>query len=131
MTEHQIEMVRVLESEAYNMPQVELETTHTFHAGMYARTIKIPAGIMITGALIKIATILICSGKGLIYTSDGAKEYFGYNIYNGMENRKQAFLASEDTYLTMLFPTLVTSIPEAEAEFTDEADMLLTNREGA
>ena len=39
-------------------PQVAIQTTHHFHAGLYSRTIRIPAGVMITGALIKIPTLL-------------------------------------------------------------------------
>lgn len=129
MSDERIGKVRALETEVAKLPQVELETTHTFHAGMYARTIKIPKGVMITGALIKIATILICVGEGVVYTAEGSKEYSGYNVFSAMAHRKQAFLASEDTYLTMLFPTKSSTIAEAEAEFTDEVDLLLTNRE--
>ena len=35
--------------------QVPIETRHVLHAGMYARTICIPAGVLITGALVKVA----------------------------------------------------------------------------
>lgn len=129
MSDDSISKVQTLETEAAKLPQVELETVHTFHAGMYARTIMIPAGVMITGALIKIATILIISGKGIVYAAEGSREYNGYNVVSAMANRKQAFFAHEDTYLTMLFPTKSSTIAEAEAEFTDETDILLTNRE--
>lgn len=131
MPEDKISKVRNFKSEVEKLPQIELETIHTFHAGMYARTLMMPAGVMMTGALIKIATILIIAGEGIVYTSDGAKEYSGYNVVSGMAGRKQAFLARTDTYMTMLFPTKSSTIAEAEAEFTDETHLLLTNRERA
>lgn len=117
-----------LEEEAMKMPQVEIHTEHAFHAGMYARTIKIPAGVALTGALIKIPTILIVAGDVLVYTAEGTVRWTGYHVMLGPEGRKQAFVAIQDTFLTMLFPTEATTVEEAEAAFTDEADRLLSRR---
>lgn len=129
MSEDSISKVRELETEALKYEQAHIETTHNFHAGMYARTIMIPEGVMLTGALIKIPTILILNGDGIIYTDEGSKEYHGHNVWNAEANRKQAFIAITNTYLTMIFPTKSITIEEAESEFTDEVGLLLTNRE--
>jgi len=126
MSDMEIEKVRAFESIALSMPQTDINTSHLLHAGMYARTILIPVGTVITGALIKIATILIIQGDIIAYIGDESVHLKGYNILPACANRKQAFYAKEDTYLTMLFSCDAKTIKEAEDMFTDEADMLLS-----
>lgn len=120
-----IEKVRNLTAKSLKLPQIELEMSHMIHGGMYARTIKIPAGIIITGVLIKISTIVIVSGNVIVFTGDDSIELSGYHVLAASKNRKQAFYAFIDTELTMIFPSNAKTIAEAEAEFTDEADQLL------
>lgn len=124
-----IGLVRQLETEAMKFPQTEIETTHTFHAGLYARTVKIPAGVVITGTLIKIETVLIVSGDILMFADGEMKELQGYHVFSASAGRKQVFQAITDAYLTMLFSTKAETIEEAEQEFTDEAHLLITRRE--
>ncbi|CAB4133140.1 hypothetical protein UFOVP140_42 [uncultured Caudovirales phage] len=128
MSESAIEKVRTFESLMAERPQEEIGTEHVIHGGMYARTILIPAGVAITGAEIKLATVLVLQGDALAYTDDGAIELHGYNVIPASAGRKQAFVALTDTWLTMIFPTSAQSIEQAEDEFTDEAHMLLTRR---
>ncbi|HEX9449754.1 MAG TPA: hypothetical protein VF920_17330 [Dongiaceae bacterium] len=129
MSQAALGKVRELEARAVQLPQENIETWHMFHAGMYARTVKIPAGVMITGALIKIATILIVSGDAIIYVDGGAKELHGYTVFSASANRKQVFVALTDTYLTMLFPTKSKTVEAAEAAFTDETGLLMSRRD--
>ncbi len=131
MGQNEVDAVRRLEQAALALPQVPIPTDHVFHAGMYARTIKIPAGVALTGAEIKIATILIISGDVLIYGEKGPVRYAGYHVALGQAGRKQAFYALQDTYLTMLFPTGATTVDAAEREFTDEYEKLFSRKEGA
>ena len=131
MGQNEVDGVRQLENAAMLLPQVHIPTDHAFHAGMYARTIKIPAGVALTGAQIKIPTILIISGDTLIYGENGATRYTGYHVALGKSGRKQAFYALQDTYLTMLFPTDATTVEAAERAFTDEHDKLLSRKECA
>ena len=126
----EVESVRKFEDTALTLPQEHIPTEHALHGGMYARTIKIPAGIALTGAQIKIATILIISGDVLVYGKNGATRYAGYHVCLGQSGRKQAFYALLDTYLTMLFPTAASSVDEAEREFTDEYEKLFSRKEG-
>jgi hypothetical protein len=98
---------------------------------MYARTIIIPAGTKLTGALIKIATILIASGDFTAFIGDDVVAKSGYHIFAADAYRKQAFLAKTDTYLTMVFPTNLESIYDIENQFTDEGSMLSSRKEGA
>lgn len=129
MGQSEVDSVRELETAAMRLPQVHIPTDHVFHAGMYARTIKIPAGVALTGAQIKIPTILIISGDTLVYGKNGATRYTGYHVALGQRGRKQAFYALQDTWLTMLFPTGATTVDEAEREFTDEYEKLFSRKE--
>jgi len=124
-----IDKVRALERQAARLPQLPIETSHLFHAGMYARTVRIPAGVMITGVLIKTATILIISGDVVMYVEGKAKELHGYNVFAASAQRKQAFVALSDAAMTMLFPTEAKTVAAAEDEFTGEADLLLSRRD--
>lgn len=130
MGQSEVDSVRRLEEAALELPQVHIPTDHVFHAGMYSRTIKIPAGVVLTGAQIKIPTILIMSGDALVYGEDGPTRYTGYQVALGQCGRKQAFYALQDTYLTMIFPTRSTTVDEAEREFTDEYEKLFSRKEG-
>ena len=49
----------------------------------------------------------------------------------GAAGRKQAFLAITDTALTTTFPTAAVTVEEAEAEFTDETDLLASRGDDA
>lgn len=126
MTPEAIDYVSQLEKTFRELPQIEIKTTNTIHGGMYARTVKIPAGCMITGALIKIATMLIISGDVVMFVGKDTWKFKGYHVLPAEPGRKQAFAAVKDTWLTMLFPTAAKTVTEAECEFTDESDMLLS-----
>lgn len=124
-----VAQVRRLETAARQLPQVHVDTEHLFHAGMYARTVMVPAGTMLTGALIKIATLLIVSGHAFMHTDGEPVEVKGYATFAASAGRKQAFVAITDTFLTMVFPTTAVLVSDAESEFTDEVDLLFSRGE--
>lgn len=129
MSPEAIDKVRQLETMALALPQVPIRTEHVLHAGMYARTIVIPAGVMLTGALIKIPTLLIAQGEAVAYIgADEPMRLGGYTVIAAAAGRKQAFLALTDLRLTMIFPTAAESVQDAEWEFTDEAEALFSRR---
>lgn len=129
MTPEAIDKVRQLEARTAELEQVEIPTDHVLHGGMYARTIKIPAGVLLTGAHIKRTTMLVISGHVTVFVGEGSIEVCGYQVLPASAGRKQAFLAHADTFVTMLFPSEAASIEAAENEFTDEADRLLSRRQ--
>ena len=129
MSEETIETVRRLERHLLELPQVELVTNHVIHAGMYARTIIMPAGCVVSGALIKIATMVIISGHASFYVDGETVEFEGYHVVPASAGRKQAVFAHGETHITMMFPTDAKTVDEAEARFTDEADMLGAHRD--
>lgn len=126
MTSEAIGKVKALETAMRAMPQSPIETNHILHGGQYSRTVMIPAGMVITGALIKIPTILTVCGDCSVYIGDDVARITGYNVLATSAGRKQAFIAHQDTYLTMTFATNAKTIEQAEDEFTDEAELLLS-----
>lgn len=130
MTPAAIDKVRQLESLASAQTQVPIVTEHLIHGGMYARTICIPAGTMITGALVKLATLLIVQGDAVAYIGDDEPMRLqGYAVLPASAGRKQAFVAIEATHLTMVLPTQAKTVEEIEAEWTDEAALLISRRD--
>lgn len=126
-----VDRVRAFEVENLKREQVPIVTHHLIHAGMYARTITIPAGVVLTGALIKRATILIVNGDAQVARGDDTVRLTGYHVLPASAHRKQAFYSYADTDLTMLFPTAAQDVRAAEEEFTDEAELLFSRREDA
>ena len=129
MSDSSIDKVRQLTTASKQYPQVDIPTEHVLHGGMYSRTILIPKGVLLTGALIKIPTMLTLSGDCVVYMDGEAIELSGYNVFSAHANRKQAFLARTETWLTMVFPTNATTVDEAEKEFTEEFEALLSRQQ--
>lgn len=128
-TPQALAVVRALEEHSLaHMPQVDIETTHSLHAGCYARTIRIPANVMLTGALMKIPTLLVFSGDADVIVGDHSERLTGYHVLEGAADRKTAFIAYADTWLTMSFATQATTVEEAEREFTDEYERLMSRK---
>ncbi len=119
---------REIEGALADMPQLDLQTDHLLHAGMYARTLHMPAGAIVTGALTRCDTVLVIQGHCWLHTGSDAIEVNGYRVLSGLAGRKSICRTLTDTKATMLFPTQATSVAEAEAEFTDEADRLMSRR---
>lgn len=106
------------------LPQVSLLTEHILHGGMYCRTVRLKANTVITGALIKVPTILVVCGHAKVLTGEGWTEIHGYNVFAASAPRKQVFVALGDVVITAVFPTKATTVEQAEQEFTDEAELL-------
>jgi hypothetical protein len=123
-----IDQVRSLEALAGTVPQADLETRHVIHGGMYSRTITLPSGHVLVGTLTKVPTLLIVHGCGKVYLGDGSAEFSGYGVIPASSGRKQVFLAYSDIDITMIFPTSADNVEDAEAEFTDEADLLVSRK---
>lgn len=131
MADQAIAKVRAIEAQLATLPQADIRTHHVLHGGTYARTIKIPSGVMLTGALIEVATTLIVQGDCHVFIGeDQVAHLSGYNVIAASAHRKQAFMAVTDTWLTMVFATDATSVEQAEEEFTREAELLMSRQYG-
>lgn len=131
MSNTAIGKVRALETAALALPQVEIQTDHVLHAGVYTRTVMVPAGVVITGVLVKIPTVVIVAGEAIVYGEQGAMPLSGYTVLQAAAGRKQAFVAVTDIHISMTFATSAQTVEEAEAEFTDETDLLVSRRDGS
>ncbi len=131
MVPEAIDKVRQLEAITRELPQVEIATDHVLHGGMYARTICIPAGVVLTGVFIRVPTLLVFDGNATVNAGDDAVTLVGYHVLAASAHRRQAFLAHADTRLTMVFASQAKNVAEAEDEFTDEAHLLFSRKPGA
>lgn len=131
MSDAAIDSVKQLEDVALSCPQLPATTQHIIHGGMYARTVLVPKGAMLTGALIEVPTILIVNGHAEVFIGEESVIVEGYHCFAAATGRKQAFIALEDTYLTMIFPTSAKTVEEAEDWFTDEAHLLFSRKPDA
>jgi hypothetical protein len=111
------------------LPQVPLTTGHLFHGGMYARTIKLQAGVWMLGSLILRATILIVHGDCSVISGEQRLDLTGYNVLPGSAGRKQLFLTHGPVEMTMLFPTSTCSVEEVENEVFAEAGQLQSRKD--
>jgi len=128
MSDPEIDFVRAVEQRAKEYEQVSIETHHVLHGGVYTRTIRIPAGVLIVGALIRVPTTLIVSGDCFTYIGQQAQRVQGHAVLPASANRKQFFAAVTDTMLTMSFRTDAKTVEQAEEEFTSEVDSLLSRQ---
>jgi hypothetical protein len=106
-------------------PQME----HVLHAGMYARTCRLNAGVCIVSVLIKIPTMLIVHGAAWVHAGDRWYKIEGHQCMPAAAGRKQIYLTVQPTEITMVFRSQAETVEEAEAEFTDEAEQLLSRHQ--
>ncbi len=126
MTTNELAVANTIQEKLLGLPQSTLHTHHTIHGGIYTRTIKLNKGETLTGALIRVNTTLIISGKLSVYIGNKVIEVNSYSVITAASNRKQVMYAREDSYITMLFKTDAKTVEEAEDEFTIESKKLMS-----
>ena len=129
LRQHRNEMVAEMQSAVLALPQVVLDTSSLLHGGMYARTIRIPAGTMLTGALTAMDNICIVHGDITVTTDEGVQRLTGYHVLPAKSGARRAGITHSETHWTTLIPTDATTVDDAECALTKEADMLQTRRE--
>lgn len=122
------EAVRALEQHMLQLPQVDLHTDHLVHGRMYARTIVIPAGVVLTGALTNCDNICVLQGDITVTTDDGSVRLTGFHVLPARAGFKRAGVAHADTYWTMICHTDKVEVIEIEDEITSESHMLQTRK---
>lgn len=128
MSQESLDQAYALHRAMEQLPPVDIEISHTLHDGVYTRTAFVPAGCLVVGVLITIPTTVIVSGHAHVFVGEETHDVQGYRVIAAAAGRKQAALAIEDTYFSMLFKTDAATVEEAENEFTDEVDQLTTRQ---
>lgn len=124
------ESVRALESIMLQLPQRKLDVSHVVHGGMCARSMFIPAGTVLTGALTNCDNICVVFGDITVTTDDGPQHIVGFHVLPAKAGAKRAGVTHGDTWWTTIHCTEYTDIAAIEDEMTSESSMLLTRREG-
>lgn len=107
-----------------------MRTSHFLFAGMYVRTLFVPAGIVFTGARVNPETVMVVSGDVKLSVGDGSvRTLIGYNVLRCASKRKQLFEALTDASITIMYPSKARTLAEAEREFTDEWAELIHHEE--
>jgi hypothetical protein len=91
--------------------------------------VKVPAGYVITGAPVKIETLLTIVGDCIIGLDGNEVRVTGFAKIRAAAHRMGVFTAVTDTFISMSFATTATTVEEAEAQFTDEAHRLASRRQ--
>jgi hypothetical protein len=125
-TPEAMEIVNRVEAKMRTMPQIDVKTEHILHAGMYARTVKLAARVAIVSVLIKVPTILTVNGKCRVFAGEAWRDFDGYHVIPASAGRKMIYVTFAPTDITMVFPSKAKTIEEAEREFTDESDLLIS-----
>lgn len=118
--------VEALESLILQVPQVDLQTKHELSGGVYARTIFIPAGTVLTGARHKKDHVNVVFGDITVSTDDGMKRITGYHVIPTKAGMKRVGFAHADTAWTTVCQTELTDIEAIEDELVEEAERLQT-----
>lgn len=121
--------VRAAEAAMRNAPNQAVDALRTeqfLYAGLYVRTLSVPAGVVFTGAMVNPDTVMIVSGDLSLTCGDGTvKTLMGYNVLRCAGKRKQLFRTHTDVNITIVYPTKATTTSEGEKEFTDEWTSLI------
>jgi len=90
-----------LEQEIHSLPQVEIPLFHDFCKGVYARTILVPAGTILTGAVHKDECFFLVRNGCIIITTDEKpiKAESGFMALS-KAGTKRAGIALVDTLVT-------------------------------
>lgn len=129
MTAQVVDQVRDFEAVVRQCPQINVNTDHVLHAGMYARTLRLPAGVVLIGVVIKIPTTVIVHGDCSVFTGTETLHLAGYHVIAASAGRKQIFTTQSPTTITMIFPSAAQTVEQAESEFTDEAHLLMSRND--
>jgi cytoskeletal protein CcmA (bactofilin family) len=125
-----IEKVKGFEEILLQLPQVDLNTTHSLAGEVYSRTIFIPAGVTLTGAIHNKDHVNIMCGDITVSTDTGMKRLRGYHVFPTKAGMKRVGYAHADTYWTTVLQTKETELSKIEEDITPEYTKLQTSLPG-
>lgn len=117
----------ILARQAAGEPEIPITTFHLFHAGMYHRTILVPKGREVVGAMLRRATTLVVCGDAAILAAEPIRVK-GYAVLAGLEGRQTGLVTYEDTWFTMIVPTSHTTVEAIDAEMVEAGQPLFAHK---
>lgn len=102
------------------LPQTETEVIHHFSPGIYARELRIPAGMVLTGKIHLTEHLCIMHGDIEIMSEDGGGRFTGYHTLLSKPGVKRIGRTYADTVFTTIHATDITNIKELEASLAVE-----------
>jgi len=106
-----------LEAIMFDMEQVDIEPVHHFSSGIYAREIKIPAGVTLTGKIHRTEHLnILAKGKITVVTDEGQKTIEAPYVMTCPPNTKRAGYAHTDCVWITIHGTDEKDIDKLEAE---------------
>lgn len=118
--------VKRLEQIILAAPQVDLLTTHNLEGGMYARTIYLEAGTVLTGAVHKTDHLNIVFGDISVTTDEGVQRITGYHVIETKAGMKRAGYAHAATAWTTICKTEKKVLSDIEDDLVEDSDKLQT-----
>ncbi len=122
------QMLRI-EQRILQYPQVDMPTTHDFCDGVYARTMFVPSGTALTGAIHSGENFLfIRHGDITVWTEYGMKRVQGGEMIMSKVGSKRVGLTHADTLMTTVHanPTNETDAQKLWDMFTLPSDVALS-----
>jgi len=111
-----------LEDHLLTLPQAEYEVIHRFTPGLYTREMRVPAGVICTGAIHKTEHISIfLEGKMLVPSEDGGSmEISAPMVEIAKPGIKRVGLVLEEVRWLTVHPTELTDVDEILAEIVTD-----------
>lgn len=104
------------------LPPVDLEVIHHFAPGVYAREMRIPAGVMLTGKIHRTEHLnIISAGRIEVYSNGETFEIKAPCTFISKPGTKRAGFVHEDTVWTTIHVTNETDLERIEAEVIVES----------
>ncbi len=120
------EKILELEDAIRLLPPIELETIHHFAPGVYARELRIPAGVVLTGKIHRTEHLnIISAGKIQVYNDGVTKTIEAPFTFVSKPGTNRAGFAIENTVWTTIHVTEETDLALIEKEVIVESFELL------
>jgi hypothetical protein len=105
-------------------------TWHHWADGLVARTIRIEAGVVLTGGVHKSEHLSVCAGDITVWTEGGMRRLTGYHVLPSQPGAKRVGLAHAATYWTSIHanPDNLRDLDALELRLIEDASALQTRR---
>lgn len=115
-----LELIQRFERLLLDQPQVEIEPTHYFAKGLYARQITIPAGTVVTGKLHRTEHLnLLVQGEITVWTEDGMQRLTAPQVIVSKPGTKRVGYAHTDTVWITVHAIEETDIAAIESQLIE------------